>query len=226
LTDIVETYSNKNAGENKTLTVSSYTLDDGNDGNNYNVVTVDNTTGTIEQAALTVTANNATWTIGTTEPTYSVSCDGLVADDTSAVLGTLNYTTTCTDASVAGQYEIVVSGPEETTNYAVSYVNGVLTVSGAVSGAVSTSGGPKYTGAVAMLSSAMSQPAVVETGDYGLSIVDQGINLDGLDLLYENSQQQTEAGGLNLEQSQISDGDSLQIIERQSNSSQQRKETE
>src|SRR5581483_6677344 len=76
VTGLAETYDNKNAGTGKTLSVSAYTVNDGNSGNNYTVTTVTNTTGVINKAALTITAATNTKTYdGTTsaaaEPTTS-----------------------------------------------------------------------------------------------------------------------------------------------------------
>ncbi len=39
VTGLAEVYSDKNAGSSKTLSVSAYTITDGNSGNNYAVVT-------------------------------------------------------------------------------------------------------------------------------------------------------------------------------------------
>ncbi len=60
VTNLHEAYLNANAGTGKTLTVTSYTVNDGNSGNNYNVVTVNDTTGVITPQALTVTATTNT----------------------------------------------------------------------------------------------------------------------------------------------------------------------
>lgn len=56
VTGLAETYADKNAGTGKTLSVSAYTINDGNGGNNYAVTTVDNNTGSIARAVLTVAA--------------------------------------------------------------------------------------------------------------------------------------------------------------------------
>ena len=50
VTGLVEVYDNKHVGMGKTLSVSAYTVNDGNSGNNYTVTTVDDTTGVIGQA--------------------------------------------------------------------------------------------------------------------------------------------------------------------------------
>src|SRR5207245_4676454 len=45
VTGKAETYDTANAGVGKTLSVSAYTVNDGNSGNNYTVTTVADTTG-------------------------------------------------------------------------------------------------------------------------------------------------------------------------------------
>jgi hypothetical protein len=58
----VQRYDDKNAATGKTLRITSYTITDGNGGNNYNVTTVNtNTSGVISKATLVLsglTANN------------------------------------------------------------------------------------------------------------------------------------------------------------------------
>ena len=56
ISGLSEAYSDKNAATDKTLTVSAYTINDGNFGNNYSVTTVTNSTGVITKAPLTITA--------------------------------------------------------------------------------------------------------------------------------------------------------------------------
>ena len=51
-----DVYSNDNAGSGKTLSISAYTVSDGNGGNNYTVTTATNTTGLINKASLLITA--------------------------------------------------------------------------------------------------------------------------------------------------------------------------
>ncbi len=56
VSDLSETYANANAGTGKTLSVPTYTINDGNDGNNYAVTTVPVHTGVITAVPLTITA--------------------------------------------------------------------------------------------------------------------------------------------------------------------------
>jgi filamentous hemagglutinin family protein len=54
-------FTNRNAGQgNKTVTVAGVQVADGNSGNNYDVVHVDNTTSTINRAAITVSTTDVT----------------------------------------------------------------------------------------------------------------------------------------------------------------------
>ncbi len=55
-------FTDKNAGTGKTVTVSGVTVNDGNGGNNYTVTYADNTTSTINKAALTISTGNVTKT--------------------------------------------------------------------------------------------------------------------------------------------------------------------
>jgi hypothetical protein len=55
VTGKAETYATANAGVGKTLSVSAYTVNDGNSGNNYAVSLVTDTTGVITAATLVVT---------------------------------------------------------------------------------------------------------------------------------------------------------------------------
>ena len=56
VTGLAETYDTKNVGTAKTLSVSAFTVNDGNNGNNYTVSTVASTAGVINAATLTITA--------------------------------------------------------------------------------------------------------------------------------------------------------------------------
>ena len=83
VTGLAETYDNKNAGTNKTLSVSAYTVNDGNGGNNYAVTPVTNTTGVINKAGLTIAAVTNTKTYdGTTSAAATPTVTGLQGTDT------------------------------------------------------------------------------------------------------------------------------------------------
>ena len=127
-------YTDKNVGAgNKTVNFNAVTINDGNGGNNYSVTLAGNSASTINQANLSVTANNASKTYdgvaysGGNGVTYS----GFVGGETSAVLGgTLAYGGTSQGAVNTGTYTITPSGLTG-SNYALSFVDGVLTINSA-----------------------------------------------------------------------------------------------
>jgi hypothetical protein len=89
---------------------------------------------TINQAPLTVTANNFTITYGSSLPTYTVSYTGFVNGDTAAALtGTPLLSGAASANSGAGTYAINVSAagspiPLSSANYTFTFVNGTLTI--------------------------------------------------------------------------------------------------
>lgn len=90
--------------------------------NNYTISSNDTATFTIEQKALTVTAEDKTVTYGDSA-TYTATYEGLLDCD-KGKLGTPNFT--CNYNEV-GTHSITVDGLEN-SNYAITYVNGTLTV--------------------------------------------------------------------------------------------------
>ncbi len=83
VTNLSETYNNKNAGTGKTLSVTGYTINDGNGGGDYAVTTVNNTTGVITPASLTLTALTNTKTYdGTASASATPTVIGLQGSDT------------------------------------------------------------------------------------------------------------------------------------------------
>src|SRR5437660_2088348 len=72
-----------NAGVGKTLSVSAYTVNDGNSGGNYTVTTVADTTGVISAKALTITAQDSNKTyVNSTYVATASEVVGLVGNDT------------------------------------------------------------------------------------------------------------------------------------------------
>jgi hypothetical protein len=99
---------------------------------NY-TVSATNGTLTVNPAALTVTANNATKAFGEANPAFAASYSGFVNGETAAALGgTLGFTTAATAGSASGAYDVTPSGLTA-TNYAITFVKGTLTVSKASS---------------------------------------------------------------------------------------------
>ena len=78
VTGLAETYNTANAGTGKTLSVSAYTVNDGNGGGNYTVSLNTNTTGIINKANPTITVTP-----------YSVTYDGNSHTATGTATGVL-----------------------------------------------------------------------------------------------------------------------------------------
>jgi subtilisin-like proprotein convertase family protein len=96
-------------------------------GTNYTITHV-NGTLTIDTAPLTITANNTNKVYGAALPTFTASYSGFVNGDTAASLGTaVTLGTAATSASPIGTYAITASGAIG-TNYAITHVNGTLTI--------------------------------------------------------------------------------------------------
>lgn len=114
------------------LTPGSYTLTatfTPTDTADYKTATV-SVKLTVNGAALVVTANNATRTYGTANPTFT----GFVSGGVNGNSLTESFTTSATVSSNAGTYSIVpsVTGAG-LSDYAVTYANGTLTVTQATS---------------------------------------------------------------------------------------------
>ena len=128
VTGLTETYDTKNVGTGKTLTVSTYTVNDGNAGANYTVNTVSSSAGEIDPATLTVTANDKSKMCGQPNPALTASYSGFISgEDTNVLTSPAVLNTTATINSTAGAYPITASGAAA-ANYTVSYDNGTLTV--------------------------------------------------------------------------------------------------
>jgi hypothetical protein len=130
VTGAMEVYTDTNAGTGKMLSVSAYTVNDGNSGNNYTVSPVDDATGVITAVPLSVTANDQTKTYDNVA--YSggngVTYSGFVNGETSTVLGgSLSFSGTSQGATDAGSYVITPSG-ETSGNYTITYNDGTLTI--------------------------------------------------------------------------------------------------
>ena len=103
---------------------------------------------TISKVPLTITANNATMTYGSTLPTFSYGVTGLKGSDTSSVItGTVTYTTTGSSSANIGSYTITptVTGLSA-TNYTFTPSNGTLTINAATLTASTTSDSATYDG--------------------------------------------------------------------------------
>ena len=87
-----------------------------------------NGTLTIDPQPLSIIAADATRQYGATNPNFTVTMQGFVnGQDATALAGTLSITTLADPAHAVGTYAIVPAGLSS-TNYALSYTNGTLTV--------------------------------------------------------------------------------------------------
>lgn len=87
---------------------------------------------TVGAKALTITADDATRPQGQANPVFTASYNGFVLGDTSSVISGLNITSPANASSPTGSYDIIPAGASA-ANYALSYVNGVLTITPAAS---------------------------------------------------------------------------------------------
>ncbi|QYG06456.1 YDG domain-containing protein [Janthinobacterium sp. PAMC25594] len=121
-------FADKNAGANKTVTVNGIALS-GTDAGNYTVNATATTTASITQAALGVKVGNAEKDQGFVNPAFTASYTGLLGNDTLAneVGGNLVFSTPASIATPSGSYLVSAAG-QTSTNYALTYTPGVLTV--------------------------------------------------------------------------------------------------
>ena len=123
-------FSNKNVGTGKTVTISGITLT-GTDKGNYVLTTTSNqatTTANISKKALTVTADDKSVSYGDAAPTYTASYSGFVSGESKGNLsGSLSFSCSYTSSSNTGTYSITPSG-YTSSNYSISYAAGTLTV--------------------------------------------------------------------------------------------------
>jgi hypothetical protein len=127
VTGLTETFDTPHAGTGKTLSVATYTVSDGNFGNNYAVTTVTNVTGEIDPAPLTITADNKSKAYGAALPVLTARYGGFINGETVASLQTLPVLATVPATSHVGSYDITASGAVA-TDYQFRYVKGTLTI--------------------------------------------------------------------------------------------------
>src|SRR5699024_9531806 len=124
-------YTDPNMGiGNKTVTVGGVTVSDGNSGGNYTVSYANNTTSTINPAALTVTATDDSKTYDGLAYAggNGVSYNGFVnGEDENVLSGSLTYTGSSQGAVNVGSYTITPAG-YSSHNYAITYVDSNLTI--------------------------------------------------------------------------------------------------
>lgn len=140
--------------------------------NNYTISSNEAATFTIEQKALTVTADDKTVTYGDSAH-YTATYNGLLDCD-KGKLGTPNFT--CNYNKV-GTYSITVDGLEN-SNYAITYVNGTLTVNArTVTLDWGTDNSFVYNGKARTLTPTAQN--VVNNDNLGLAVTITGENISG-----------------------------------------------
>jgi filamentous hemagglutinin family protein len=125
--DSVTGVSTLGSGTNVGTYADNLTSASGTGLSNYAISYV-NGSLTITPAALTVTANDAQRPVNTLNPPFSATYVGFVGGETPAVLnGALVFSTPATVESPAGPYPITPFG-QTSSNYRISYLDGVLDV--------------------------------------------------------------------------------------------------
>ena len=123
------TYDNANAGTGKTVTVTGIQIN-GADISNYTLASASTSApiGVINQALITVTADNKSKFAGNANPALTVSYSGFAGTEGESVITTKAVAaTSATTSSAVGVYDITSSGAVA-VNYSFRYVNGSLNV--------------------------------------------------------------------------------------------------
>ncbi len=120
-------FDSANAGQNKDVSVT-FSLS-GTDRGNYTLQNSQRTlTGEVEQASLTLTANDASRVYGDPNPSFDVTPEGLVNNESlDDVITGLSITTTASEDSDVGTYAITPEGATA-TNYDIRFVDGELEI--------------------------------------------------------------------------------------------------
>ncbi len=121
------TFDSKNTGTGKTVSVSGISIS-GTDATNYSFNTTTSTTASVTAKSLTITADNKDKYEGEVNPVFTVSYSGFIPSESNTVLTTQpDINTMANTSTLRGQYPIVASGAVS-QNYAISYVDGTLTI--------------------------------------------------------------------------------------------------
>ena len=120
------TFDSADAGEGKTINASDITLS-GEKAGNYKLrnTTATGNVGTITAKTVTIIADDKTAKRGEDMPVLTYTANGFIGGDTM----TLEPELSCyADMTVAGTYEIIVSGGSASSNYTLAYQKGTLIV--------------------------------------------------------------------------------------------------
>jgi hypothetical protein len=140
--------------------VGSYAITAGGAASPNYTISYANGTLTVNPAALTITADNASKLYGAAVPALTASYGGFVNGDTPSSLTEPPFlTTTATAASPVGSYPITVSSAAS-PNYSMNFVSGTLTIlPAAVAALVTSSANPSLPGAAVTFTTALSAVA-------------------------------------------------------------------
>ncbi len=114
----------------------------------------------IKKASLVITAKDASVKVNGEMPTFSYVHEGLIAGD--VLLTEPILTTSATDTSKAGTYVIKANGADAGENYAITYVDGLLTIKRANNNGSSSGSSTSYS---------ISTSSKVENGSISVSPV-------------------------------------------------------
>ena len=164
------------------LNAGHYTIAVGGLSNPFYAISYEQT-GTLDiaPARLTITAYDKSRVHGAPNPAFDATYDGLVRGESPAVLsGALTCATGATQGSGAGAYAIICNGVSS-TNYAITYVAGTLTIGRASTTTIATNASGIYGGgslvvtatvrAQAPSTATVSEGAVAFTLTIGSSVV-------------------------------------------------------
>jgi YDG domain len=198
VTGLAEVFSDRNAISTKALSVSAYTINDGNNGNNYTVTTLTNTTGVINKAPITITATTNTKTYdGTTTAAAIPTVSGIFGSDTVTGLAEVYRDPHAGSSKPLSVSAYTINDGNSGNNYSVTTVidsTGVITnpidhfvlipnTSSATAGvgfamlviAENASNQPvNYNGPVALTSNdpkVLSEGTIILSGGYGAAVV-------------------------------------------------------
>ncbi|NBD19343.1 filamentous hemagglutinin N-terminal domain-containing protein [Aquabacterium fontiphilum] len=123
VSDVVQRFADGQAGSGKMVSISGYTVNDGNNGGNYTVQLVGNTGGHIGRAAATVSAAGRSVTYnGATQSLLTPTLSGFLSGDDIVVSGLAT-------GRNAGSYTSAFSvGGASAVNYDVTFTNAVLQI--------------------------------------------------------------------------------------------------
>ena len=129
------TGNSSSAGNNKPITISSITISDGNNGQNYQVTVANGTTGNITPAPLTIRATNDAKFVSQSDASgyAGANVSGFVNNENiSAITGTLVISRSDPTNNSAGTYVLTPSGygvnGGVNGNYQISYQAGSYTI--------------------------------------------------------------------------------------------------